>query len=47
MSFELQYSYRTKQAVYRKYFVREVNVNTDGGKCRRNADSNNREPGKR
>jgi len=34
MSFELQYSYRTKQTVYRNYFMREVNVNTDGEKCR-------------
>ena len=47
MSFELQYSYRIKQAVYRNYFMREVKVNNGGEKCRLNADSNKREPGKR
>jgi hypothetical protein len=47
MSFELQYIYRTMQAVYRNYFMREVKVNTDGEKCRLNADSNKRELGKR
>jgi hypothetical protein len=31
MWFELQYSYRIKQAVYRNYFMEEVKVNTDGG----------------
>jgi hypothetical protein len=42
MSFHFHYSYRTKQAVYGNNFMREIKENTDGEKCRLNADTNNR-----